>query len=56
MIKMKEEIKKALECCTGFLCGKCPYEKYDGGTQMPLRCSHKLIIDLYNELKGIDVI
>lgn len=52
--KIKKEIKKALKCCAEFLCNECPYQKYDGGTRMPLKCSHKMIVDLYNELKGID--
>lgn len=51
---MKKELEKALECCAEFLCKECPYRKYDGGTRMLLKCSHKMIVDLYNELKGID--
>lgn len=52
---MKEEIKKALECCAEFICDECPYKKYDTDMKTyPLKCSHRLIMDLYNELKGID--
>lgn len=48
--KMKEEIKKALKCCAYCLCNECPYQNYD----YPIRCIHKLVEDMYNELKGID--
>lgn len=51
--KMKEEIKKALECCVYCLCNECPYQKYDD-YDYPIRCIHKLVVDVYNELKGID--
>lgn len=52
---MKEEIKQALECCAEFICDECPYKKYDTDMETyPLKCSHRLIMDLYKELKGID--
>ena len=51
--KIKEEIKKALERCAYCLCNECPYQKYDD-YDYPIRCIHKLVEDVYNELKGID--
>ena len=25
----REEIEQGMKCCNDFLCGECPYEKYD---------------------------
>jgi hypothetical protein len=47
----KSNILKGLECCTEFLCGECPYEKYDIKGK-PLTCVHKLIVDLYKMIGG----
>ena len=51
---MTKELEKALKCCAEFLCKECPYQKYDGGTRLPLKCSHTMIVDLYKELKEFD--
>lgn len=40
-----DELMKALECCAEYLCGECPYQKYNS-TDYILKCSHKLIADL----------
>ena len=45
----KREILKGIECCAEFLCGECPYEKYDIKDK-PLACVHKLILDIHNKL------
>ena len=41
----KEEIEKEMKCCNEFLCGECPYEKYDDkeSHQYTMRCIHMLI-------------
>ena len=39
------EILKGLECCAEFICDECPYKKYES-KDYPLRCIHKLIVDL----------
>lgn len=39
------ELMKALECCAEYLCGECPYQKYNS-TDYIMKCSHKLIADL----------
>ena len=43
------EILKALDCCADFICGECPYRKYES-KEYPLQCIHKLLVDL-KELK-----
>ena len=45
----KREILKGIECCTEYLCGECPYEKYDIKDK-PLACVHKLMLDIQNKL------
>lgn len=48
-----KEIEKGLECCVDFLCGECPYRKFDH-MGYELRCIHMLIVDvanLYNRTK-----
>lgn len=44
------EILKGLDCCADFMCGECPYKKYES-KEYPLRCIHKLMVDL-KELKN----
>ena len=41
----KEEIEQGMKCCNEFLCGECPYEKYDDkeSHQYTMRCIHMLI-------------
>lgn len=51
----EEEIEKGLECCTEFLCGECPYQKYES-KDYPIRCMQMLINDvyvMYNDLKDL---
>ena len=45
----KREILRGIECCAEFLCGECPYEKYDIKDK-PLACVHKLMLDIQNKL------
>lgn len=43
-----EEIEQGMKCCNEFLCGECPYEKYDDkvSKQYTMRCIHMLIQDI----------
>lgn len=41
----KEEIELGIKCCEDFICGECPYEKYDDG-HYKLRCVHILMKDI----------
>lgn len=45
----KDEILKGIECCAEFLCGECPYKKYDIKDK-PLACVHKLMLDIHDKL------
>lgn len=44
----KEEIEQGMKCCNEFLCGECPYEKYDDKVshQYTMRCIHMLMQDI----------
>ena len=44
----KEEIEEGMKCCNEFLCGECPYEKYDDKVshQYTMRCIHMLMQDI----------
>jgi hypothetical protein len=44
----KETVLKGIECCSEFLCGECPYQKYES-KQYSLKCNHMLMLDI-NEL------
>ena len=48
------EIEKGLECCTEFLCGECPYQKFDH-IDYKFRCIHMLIVDVANLYKRTEV-
>ena len=51
----EEEIERGLECCTEFLCGECPYQKYES-KDYPIRCMRMLVNDVYvtyNNLKEL---
>ena len=41
----REEIEQGMKCCNEFLCGECPYEKYDDkvSKQYTMRCIHMLM-------------
>lgn len=47
----KEEILKGIECCAEFLCGECPYKKYES-TQYLLKCNTALMRDINELLKN----
>ena len=44
----REEIEQGMKCCNEFLCGECPYEKYDDkvSNQHTIRCIHMLMQDI----------
>ena len=44
----REEIEQGMKCCKEFLCGECPYEKYDDkvSKQYTMRCIHMLMQDI----------
>ena len=41
----RKEIEQGMKCCNEFLCGECPYEKYDDN-QYTMRCIHMLMQDI----------
>ena len=41
----KEDIELGMKCCDEFLCGECPYRKYEHN-EYTMRCIHKLIQDI----------
>jgi hypothetical protein len=41
----KEEIELGMKCCNEFLCGECPYEKFDC-KEYGIRCIHNLMKDI----------
>lgn len=45
----KEDTKQGLKCCTDYYyyCGACPYKIYDPYSQYPIRCMHKMILDVW---------
>lgn len=50
-MKVPEEIiHKAVECCSEFLCGECPYNKYEDNVYI-MRCVHKLMTDINEYFK-----
>ena len=44
----KEDIEQGMKCCNEFLCGECPYEKYDDkvNKEYIMRCIHMLMQDI----------
>ena len=44
----REEIEQGMKCCNEFLCGECPYEKYDDkvSKEYTMRCIHMLMQDI----------
>ena len=42
----REEIEQGMKCCNDFLCGECPYEKYDDKVihQYTMCCIHMLML------------
>ena len=44
----REETEQGMKCCNEFLCGECPYEKYDDKVshQYIMRCIHMLMQDI----------
>lgn len=47
----EEEVRAAVESCTDFCCGECPYNIYES-KDYPLRCIHKLMKDIHSLLNG----
>jgi hypothetical protein len=41
----ENQIKQAITCCAEFLCGECPYQKYEDPNHI-MYCIHKLIVDV----------
>ena len=48
IIMNREEIEQGMKCCNEFLCGECPYGKYDDkvSKQYTMRCIHMLMQDI----------
>lgn len=49
-MKSREEIMTALEACSDFCCGECPYQHLDS-KEFSMRCIHTLIRDVNKMLK-----
>ena len=47
----EQQIKKSVELCAEFMCGECPYNIYED-KEYPLRCVHKLMIDINSLLNS----
>lgn len=43
----KEEVKHGLKCCAEYCCDECPYKIYDTDSRYPIRCMHKMILDVW---------
>lgn len=53
MFLSKENTLKGVECCSEFLCGECPYKKFEDETgEYLIRCMCKLMNDLFEMLKS----
>ena len=50
----RKEIEQGMKCCNEFLCGECPYEKYDDN-QYTIRCIHMLMQDINKLYFGGDI-
>lgn len=52
----REEIEQGMKCCNEFLCGECPYEKFDDkeNHQYTMRCIHMLMKDINKLYFGND--
>lgn len=52
----REEIEQGMRCCNKFLCGECPYEKYDDkvNKEYIMRCIHTLMQDINKLYFGDD--
>lgn len=50
----KEEILKGIECCAEFLCGECPYQKYEHN-EYKMKCIHRLMQDINDLVKNIEI-
>ena len=55
----KEETEQGMKCCNEFLCGECPYEKYDDkvSKQYTMRCIHMLMQEICQDriLKNLTI-
>lgn len=53
----REDIELGMKCCNEFLCGECPYEKFDDkkGHTYTMRCIHRLIQDISKLYFGEDI-
>ena len=45
MLFTKDKVLKGLECCVDYMCGECPYQKYESKEHI-LKCIHLLLEDL----------
>lgn len=45
MLFPKQKVLKGLECCADYMCGECPYQKYESKEHI-LKCIHLLLQDL----------
>lgn len=50
----REEILKGIECCAEFLCGECPYQKYEHN-EYKMKCIHNLMKDINDLVKNIEI-
>lgn len=52
----RKNIELGMKCCNEFLCGECPYEKYDDkkNYEYTMRCIHMLMQDINKLYFGDD--
>lgn len=52
----REDIEQGMICCNEFLCGECPYGKYDDKVNKGyiMRCIHMLMQDINRLYFGDD--
>lgn len=48
----EEEILKGIECCAEYLCGECPYQRFER-IDYKMRCIHMLMKDIATWVKEI---
>lgn len=48
----EEDILKGIECCAEYLCGECPYRRFEH-IDYKMRCIHMLMEDIATWVKEI---
>ena len=48
----EEDILKGIECCAEYMCGECPYQRFEH-KDYKMRCIHMLMEDIATWVKEI---